>query len=184
MNDKISDTIEGIQSENAKIREKYFNILLPISENKPELLYEYWDLFRSLLGKPEVSTKYYTIHLLANIIRVDNEDKFKDLFDEFYQLLNHESPVVSPHIAGKSGKIIIAKPRYEAKIVDLLLQIDKTSRCRHLELQKAYVIEAFSEAFEIISKKTEVINYVKSLLNSESPKTKKAAKIFLSQIEK
>lgn len=181
MKDQISVAIEGIKSENAKVREKYFNFLLPLSENNPDLLYEYWDLFKSLLRKPEVSTKYYTIHLIANIIKIDKEDKFNDLFAEFYRLLNHESPVVSPHIASKSGKIIIAKPHYELKIVNLLLQIDKTSSCRHLELQKAYVIAAFSEAFEFISHKAEIIKYVRNLLNSESPKTRKAAKIFLTQ---
>jgi hypothetical protein len=181
MKDKISDAIEGIQSANDKVRAKHFSFLLPLSENNPALLYGYWDIFISILRKPEVSNKYYAIHLLANIARVDLANKFDDIFDEFYGLLNDESPVVSPHIASKSGKIIRAKPQYETQIVHLLLQIDKTSKCRHIELQKAYVIEAFGEAFNVISHKDEIIKYVKDLQNSKSPKTRKAAKAFLVQ---
>jgi hypothetical protein len=177
--DRILDAIAGIQSDNDRIREEHFNYLLPLSEKNPGLLYEHWDLFVSMLGKPEVSNKYYAIHLIANVIREDKEDKFRDLFREFYGLLNHESPVVSPHIAGKSGKIIRARPEYEARIVDLLLNIQRTSRCRHLELQKAYVIEALDEAYDLISDKDRVMEFVGSLLKSESAKTRKAAKTFL-----
>lgn len=181
MEDQILTAIEGIQSDNDKVREKHFDSLLPLSEKKPELLYKYWDIFISMLRKPEVTNKYYAIHLLANIVRADDKDKFDDVFDEFFELLNHESPVVSPHIASKSGKIIKAKPQYEAEIVELLLQIDKTSKCRHIELQKAYVIEAFNEAFDLISQKDDIIEYARSLVSSKSPKTRKVAKAFLTQ---
>ena len=184
MDEQIMEALKGIRSENDKVRAKHFNFLLPLSEKQPELLYQYWNEFVTMLRKPEVSNKYYAIHLIPNLLPVDKEDQFGRIFDEFYLLLNDESPVVANHTADKSAKIIKFKPQYEIKIVDLLLQIDKTSKCRHLELQKAYIIKTFDEAFDQISKKEEVIKFVTDLMKSTSPKTKKAAKAFLAQMGK
>jgi hypothetical protein len=45
-----------------------------------------------MLRKPEVLRKYAAIHLLSNLVRVDTEKRFEQIFNEFYQLLSHESP--------------------------------------------------------------------------------------------
>ena len=69
----LKESIEGLQSKNDKIRFKHFNILLPISEKNPELLYPFWDIFIALLKKDEVSNKYYAICLIANLVKVDKQ---------------------------------------------------------------------------------------------------------------
>lgn len=177
----IKESIEGLKSDNDKIRFKHFNILLPISEKKPELLYPFWDVFTSLLKKDEVSNKYYAIYLIANAVKVDKQNRFERIFNQFYKLLEHESPVVSPNIAGVSGKIVNAKPHLEPKITNKLLEVDKTSKCRYLDLMKSYVIQAFDEYFDKIKNKKKIIKFVEDQLNSTSPKTKKLAKNFLKK---
>ena len=174
--DEIEKNISGLQSENDKIRDKHFKILYPLSNTNPELLYPYWDLFADMLCKPEVSNKYYAILLIANLVCMDTENKFDKIFDLwFHDLLNHESPVVSPHIAEKSGKIVKAKPEIEKKVTSLLLNISKTSQCRHLDLQIAYVLSAFEMYFDIISEKNTVITYIKEEQHNPSSKTRKKA---------
>lgn len=177
----IEDEVKGIQSENDKIREKHFDNLLLISENDPSRLYKFWDIWIKMLRKPEVSNKYYAIHLIANLLFVDKESKFEKIFKEFYKLIDHESPVVAPHIAAKSGKIINAKPNLSNKICKHLLNIDSTSKCKQLELQKAYVIDAFDLCYDNVKNKNEVITFIKDQLKSESPKTRKKAKEFLGK---
>ena len=179
----IEEGLQGLQSENAKMRDQYFYTLLSISETFPEQLYPNWETMVSILRKPEVSNKYVAIHLIANLVRVDTEEKFEMIFDEFYQLITHESPVVSAHIAGVSGKIIRSKPHLQQQITSLLLNIDNVNRCRHPELLKSYVIQAFDDCFDMISTKeqTSVIQFVKNQINSESPKTRKTAKAFLEK---
>ena len=95
--------------------------------------------------------------------------------------MNHESPVVSPNIAGVSGKIVNAKPELESKITNKLLKVDLTSKTRYLDLMKSYVIQAFDEYFEIIKNKKRIVKFVKDQLNSTSPKTRKMAKDFLKK---
>ena len=179
--DIIQEGLEGLQSENAKVRDQYFYTLLSISEEFPEKLYPAWDIMENMLRKPEVSRIYIAIHLLSNLVRVDKEKRFDQIFNEFYQLLSHESPVVSPHIAGVSGKIILSKPHLQPLILSLLIDIDNTNRCRHPELLKSYVIQAFEDCFEVIALKDrmKIIKFVEDQVNSESPKTRKKAKEFL-----
>ena len=177
----IAEELAGIQSENSKIREQHFKKLLQLSEKEAGKIYQYWEIFVEILRKPEVLNKYYAIHLIANLCSADTENKFEKIFDEFFALFNHESPVVSGHIAGKSCKIINAKPKLSEKITGILLNIEKTSKCRQIELQKAYVISSLDSCYSILNNKNEITGFVKKQLNSESPKTRKCAKEFLAR---
>ena len=178
---KIEESVEALQSGNDKIRFKHFRKLLPISEKNPKLLYPFWDIFVTLLKKDEVSNKYYAINLIANIVKVDRQNKFEKIFNQFYKLLNHESPVVSPNIAGVSGKIVNAKPHLESKITNRLLKVESTSKSRYMDLMKGYIIQAFDEYFDEVKNKQKIIQFVEDQLNSTSPKTKKLAKEFLKR---
>jgi hypothetical protein len=180
----IKQAINDLDTNSEKFRNKAFNILLPISENNPELLYSEWHRILSILNKKEVSNKYVAIPLLANMISVDKDNKFEKIFDEFYELLNHESPVVSPHIAGQSGKILKAKPYLQEKILEKLLSTDEKSQCRYKELLKSYVIDALDNCYNEIENKDKIIRFVEKQIYSESPKTKKRAREFLKKYKK
>jgi hypothetical protein len=180
----INEALIDLDSNKEKLRYKAFNILLPLSEKSPEKLYPEWDILVSILNKEEVSNKYVAIPLIANLTSIDKDKKFERIFNDFYDLLNHESPVVSPHIAGQSGKIIKNKPHFQKDILERLLTTDEKSSCRHKELLKAYVINALDESFNIIKNKDEVIRFVEKQINSESPKTKKRAREFLKKYSK
>ena len=177
----LDKCVEGLQSENDKIRCKNFKILLPISERSPELLYSFWDIFVDLLKRDNVSSRYYAIFLISNLVKIDKQNKFDKIFNRFYDLLNSESPVVSPNVAGVSGKVVNAKPYLETKITNRLLNVDKTSKCRYLDLMKSYVILAFDEYFDKVKNRKKILEFVKCQLNSSSPKTKKVAKEFLKK---
>jgi len=138
-------------------------------------------VFVRLLRRDEVSCKYVAIHLAANLVRVDSDNRFEELFDEFYRLLSHESPVVSPHIAGVSGKIVQAKPHLSREVTSRLLEVDRVSRCKQKELMKSYVIDAFDDYFNEIEEKGKVVEFARNQLNSDSPKTRKKARQFLEK---
>ncbi|MEJ2505968.1 MAG: hypothetical protein P8Y81_06875 [Ignavibacteriaceae bacterium] len=177
----INAALSDLDSNKEKLRNKAYNTLLPISESSPEKLYPEWDKLVKILNKKEVSNKYVVIPLIANLTLIDNENKFDGIFTMFYDLLNHESPVVSPHIAGQSGKIIKNKPYLQEKILEKLLSTDKYSECRHKELLKSYVIDALTDCFHVIKNKEKVLQFVKGQINSDSPKTKNRAKEFLKK---
>jgi hypothetical protein len=180
----IFEALTDLDSNKEKLRYKAFNILLALSENSPELLYPEWGKLVKILNKEEVSNKYVAIPIIANMTSVDKENKFDEIFELFYELLNHESPVVSPHIARQSGKIIKAKPYLQKNIITKLLSTDEKSFCRHKELLKSYVIDALDECFSFLENKEQVIQFVEKQVDSKSPKTKKRAREFLKKYRK
>ena len=173
----LEKEIEGIQSSDEKIRARSFSDLYPLSGSNPGFLYPYWDVFEDMLRSPEITSRYYAIHILSNLASADKGYKFRHIFNLwFYDLLNHESPVIAPHIAEKSGKIVKAIPALENKVTPLLLNASRTSACRHPELLKAYVLAAFETYFPLIPNKEEVIQYIKDQVTSTSPTTRNKAK--------
>ncbi len=178
---QIDEAITAIRTNQEKQRYAAFQFLLPISEENPETIYAYWDIFVEVLRMKAVANQFVAIPIIANLVKADTGHRFDVLFDEFYENLQHESPVVSPHIARVSGIILKARPDLQDKILNLLLTTDQTSQCRHKELLKSYVIEGLDEAFDVLNEKSRVIEYVKNQLNSDSPKTKKKAKEFLNK---
>jgi len=177
----LSELLGGVLSKKDTIRYNSFKILLLLSEEHPEVLYLKWDFFAELINSDNSYRKLIAVRLIANLTRIDKENKFEEIFDKYYNLLN-DSVIVAGHITANSGKIAKAIPELQTKITNKLLNIDKTNQ-KHKDLIKSGAIQSFSEYFEEAKNKKEIIDFVKNQLDSESPKTRKIAKEFLKKWE-
>jgi hypothetical protein len=180
----LSELLDRLLSKKDEIRFSSFNALLNISEEHPEVLYPKWDFLADLITSNNSYRKLIAIRLIANLTRIDTENKFEGIFDRYYSILNDKGTVTAGHLAGISGKIVKAKPKLETKITDKLLNIDKIRRGKQKELIKGYAIESLSKYFENAKDKNKIIKFVKDQLESESPKTRKKAKEFLKTWDK
>ena len=178
----LPELLEGLKSKNETERYNSFKVLLLISEEHPEVLYSKWDFFIDMIDSDNAYWKLSAVRIIANLTRVDTENRFEEIFNKYYNLLN-DSVIVAGHITANSGKIARAKPTLQAEITNKLLNIDKTNQ-EHKDLVKAGAIESFSEYFEEAKNKDEIIEFVKQQLDSNSPKTKKKAKEFLKKVLK
>ena len=129
---------------------------------------------------PEVPAEVDWVSGAFCIIRREALDKDK-IFDEFYANLKNKKTIVPIYIVKSSSKIVNFKPEFEEKITDLLLNIENIHPGKQIELVKSAAIESFSEFYEKAEKKDEILLFVRSQLNSESPKTRKVAKEFISK---
>ena len=155
-----------------------------ISEEKPEMLYGYWDFLADLIASDNAFVQFIAIHALANLTAVDTEDKFEDTLDAYYDLLDDKSVMIASHVAGNSGRIAKAKPGLRARITQRLLEIDNTHRDPGRKgLVKAYAIESFDQYFEDAEDQAKITDFVRAQLQSESPKAQKRAKQFLQRWE-
>ena len=179
----LSKLLEGILSKEDEIRYPSFKALLIISEEDPEVLYPKWDFLAGLINSDNSYRKLIALRLIANLTKADTENKFEEIFDDYYSILDEDKMMTAGHLAGNSGKIAKAKPKLQSKITNKLLNIDKTHRGKQKELIKAYAIEAFDEYYEESEDKKKIIEFVKKRLESESPKTRKKAKEFLEKWE-
>lgn len=179
--DVLLELLKGILSKEDTIRYNSFKILLLLSEDHPELLYPHWDYFQVLLRSINNYHKLIAIRLIAILTRIDTENKFEKIFDEYYDILKGERTMTAGHLAATSGKIAKAKPNLQSKITNKLLNIDKIHHGKQKELIKGYAIEALSEYFGEANDKKKIMEFVKGQLESKSPKTKTKAKEFLNK---
>ena len=177
----LSKLLDGVLSKKHLLRFDSFRVLLLISEEHPEALYPKWDFFEDLLDSDNNYLKYIAIYLIANLTRVDTEDKFETIFNKYYSILDDERTMTAAHLAANSGKIAKVKPRLQSKITNKLLSINNTHRGKQKELIKGYAIEAFNEYFAEIKDKEKILEFVRMQLNSNSPRTRKKAREFLKK---
>ena len=175
----IPELLTALKSKDDTERYGSFEVLLSISEEKPQTLYPHWDFLAEMLDSQNAYWKLIAVRLLANLTRADAENKFEKIFDKYYNLLN-DSVVVAGHITADSGRIARAKPKLQAAITDRLLNIDKTTQ-KHKDLVKSGAIESFSEYFAESEDKEKIMKFVHQQLNGESPKTRKIAREFLAK---
>jgi len=180
----ISELLEGVLSKKDEIRFNSHNVLMLISKEHPEMIYNEWDFFEDLLNSDNNYQKYIAIHIIANLTEFDTENKFEKIFERYYSILAGNGTMVAGHLVGNSGKIAKAKPKLQTKITNKLLNIDDIHQGKQKELIKAYAIEAFDEYFNESKNKKEIVEFVKKQLKSESPKTRKKAKEFLKKWDK
>ena len=175
----ISQYLDGLISKNETYRYNCFKVLYNISENKPDMLYPHWDFFTKNLKSKNDYHKISAVLIIANLTKVDKDDRFGKVFNIFYGHLKSKKTIVPIYILKSSGKIVKFKPNLEEKITNLLLNIEKIFPGKQIELIKSAVIEAFSEFFYKAKNKQKIIFFVKKQLDSNSPKTRKIAKLFL-----
>lgn len=180
----LLELIKQLKSKNDTARFNSNKILSKISQENPEILYPYWNYFGEMLKSSNNYHKLIALELIANLTKVDVENKFKEILDEYFEIINSEKTMVAGHLAGVSGKIAINKPNLQIKITNILLNIDSTYKGKQLELIKAYIIDSLSFYFQDIKNKDGIIAFVKNQQNSSSPKTRKKAKEFLLKYPK
>ena len=179
--EQIKQYLEGLLSKNETYRYNCFKIMHIVSEKKPQILYPYWDTFENHLRSENDYHKMSAVLIIADLISVDTERKFENIFNEFYDNLKSEKTFTPLYIVKSSGKIANSKPQLVKRITEILLNIEKIHPGKQIELIKSAVIESFSDYFKYIENKKEIIDFTKKQVNSTSPKTRKTAKEFLKK---
>ena len=177
----LSEMLDGLRSKNETFRYNCFKVLMLISREHGEVLYPQWDFFVELLESDNTYRKLSGLQLIANLTRVDEDGKFEEIFDKYYNLLNDRGTILAAYLAANSGKIARAKPHLQAGVTDRLLDIERVYQGKQIELVKSHVIEAFGEYFEEAEHKERIKEFVRNQLSSESPRTRKQAKAFLDK---
>jgi hypothetical protein len=177
----LKELLSGVKSKDNSIRSNSFRVLQLISEEEPSFLYSEWDYFQEMLISANNYHKYIAIYILANLTSADEENKFDDIYDDYYGILGGEKVMTASHVAVNSPTIIKNKPELESKIVETLLDIDTIHQGKQKELVKAYVIEALRKIYPDAEDKDRIREFVKSQLESSSPKTRDLASCFLDR---
>ena len=177
----LAAALENLTEKNETIRYNSYRAIKMITVSKPALFYPYWDFFTAQLESENTYHKLVGIHILADLASIDSENRFEQLFEQYYHLLHHSSMVVVSHVCLASGRLMLFKPDLIRKIEDLLLDIDRfIGKQKHKDLIKSAVLEAFTEARSRTARKKDIRDFASRLLgSSDSPKSRKLARKYL-----
>lgn len=174
--------VGGLVSKEDAYRYNCFEVLLRISEDQPEVLYPEWDTLVALLGSRNAFFRSIGLRLIANLTGADDEERFESFFDRYFRLLDDEKVMVARYLAQSAGVIARRKPHLQERITEKLLDIDRT---HHAEGRKALIkadaLGYFETVFEESSAKERILAFAEGLLESSSPKGRKAARAFLDR---
>lgn len=165
---------------NPKIMVYYhcYYIVSKASELKPVLFYEYWAEFAALLNHENSYHRDIGLTILANLAAVDDNNLFNIIFPDYVQHLNDKKFMTAQCCLKNFAKILKHKINLREETIELLLDIEKITDYpeKKLELLKYGVLELFEQVYFEVQDTNRLDSFIRTAVNSISPKTKKKAK--------
>jgi hypothetical protein len=184
----IAQLIDGVTAPKGSIRFGYEKVLRFISEQRPELLYPYFDVFKKMSGCDNSFLKWGAIMTIANLVAADSENKFDAIFEEYYTPVTGHVMVTAANIIGSSVKIVSAKPYLTEKIVKEILKVERANyelhgqpspECRNVAI--GHAIDVFDQLFDKIDDKKTILKFVQRQLKNTRKQVVKKAEKFLKK---
>ena len=178
--------LSGVDSSKPVVRYGCAKVLMDLSEEHPEKLYPHMESFIDLLDSKYRILLWNALIIIANLTRVDTDNKFDAIFDKYYNFLDNDYMVTVANVVGSSGKIAHAKPYLIPKITDELLTVQDISLGPHLSEECKRVIaqqtiKSFDLFFDQIDPKERVVLFVKAYLDSPREKLRTTAENFVEK---
>jgi hypothetical protein len=187
--DLLPEILNGVYSPKASIRYGCAKVLMDLSETHPEKLYLFIDSFINLLDSKYRILTWNAMTIIANLAKIDKDNKIDSIFEKYYSFLSDEYMVTVANVVGNSAKIASAKPYMIKKITDKLLKVESipktpnlTEECRRVIIEKA--VNFFSSFFDRIEQKEKVVAFTKRQVNSPRKTLSKTVEEFLANLKK
>jgi len=181
----IPELMEGVANEKLSLKFGCEKILRLISEQKPELLYPYFDEIAAFLDSENKIIKWGAIITIANLTVTDNKNKFEKIFKKYYASVSGPDMIMVANIFKSSEKISTAKPKLTEKIAKEILKFETASferkgkldpECSHVAY--GHAIDALSILYGSIKGKKAVARFVKKQVGSPRTSTAQKAEEF------
>lgn len=188
---EVDSLVDVIKTNPKSIKFGCEKILRLVSEKEPELIYPYFDFFVQLIDSPNSFLKWGAIMTVANLVKIDTQNKFEEIFERYFRLINEPAMVTAANTIGHSWKIALAKPYLTDTIVERILKLENTSYIHKGEVSpecknivRGVAIQTFGKIIPLTNKKEEIIGFVEKQLNNKRPKVRKQAEAFMRKIDR
>jgi hypothetical protein len=186
MNDDLSrDEIIKQMITNPDIMVYYhcYYVVVKASGERPELFYKYWDEIATLLKHENSYHRNFALEILANLTKVDRENRFDKVFPDFFKHFNDIKFMTGQCCTRSCLKVLENKKELRDQMIPVLLEVDHRSSytMKQKDLLKCDILEILDHFYEEISGKMGVNEFIKSAVHSKSPKTQKKARVLVTK---
>lgn len=173
--DLIGMLLDVIEHEKSAVKFRAENIIGKISEERPDLLYPYFDRMRRLLDSDSSFIRWGFILTLPNMIKVDKDNRWETVHERYLSLIGSNSVPAFGNAVSSLWKILEKYPEAEKDVVPRLLKIDNqefiykgevSQDC--LSIAKGHIIDCFDRIYENSSYKEEMLAFAQA--NADNPR--------------
>jgi len=188
--DNIPLLFEGLDNKNGTIRFGCEKIIRLISEEKPGIIYPYFDKIASLLDSDNNILKWGAIIIISNLASVDADKKIDKIFKKYFAPVTGRQMITASNIVKNAWKIALAKSPLIEKITREILKSEKTEyenkgesspECNRVVCSHA--IDSFSRFYDKIKNKKPVIAFIKRQLDIPRDAVAKKAEKFVKKFK-
>ena len=168
----LEQLMTGLDSKEKRIQGGSAQLLSLISEDRPELVAPYIDIFIGDLDAKAPVLRWEATCTLGNLAVVDEEKKIPVVLDRMYPHLEHKSIVLANHTVQALTKIGEHNPDKAEEILDKL--IEKSPLFKKTTV--GFIIEALARYKEYDELHPKIKAFVESYLESEMKVVAKKAR--------
>lgn len=182
----LNSLFQIVLTETSSIKYVCTKIIRMVSEQKPELIYPYFEDISKWLHHKNSFIKWDGILILANLSAVDHEDKFGAIYQDYFALIQDPQMITAANVIGNAWKIVLAKPELESYITGRLLEVPKIIYMNKGEpspecncIVCGQVLECFEYYFDFSGNQAAMIDFAEEQLGSSRSAVAKKAEEFL-----
>ena len=120
----IEGVLAGVGASRAGVRFASSKALRILSERVPELLYPHFDFFAALLGNDNHILQWNATLTLANLARVDREDRIEAILGRYLNLISGPNPITAANAMRGAAMVGVAKPHLVKRIVKRIMGVE------------------------------------------------------------
>jgi hypothetical protein len=158
-----------------------FYILDAASLREPELFYPFWSDISGLLDHPNSYRRDFALTLLATLVAVDRDNRFKEIENKYIALLTDRKFMTALCCLRNLTRILSQKPEMLPRVMTYLLRHEKstTYSLNQEALFNADILSLIHQGYSIETIPPAVLAFIEKQKSSQSPKTRNLAKKLL-----
>ena len=148
----LRTVVDSIYLEKPLVKYACIRALRIVSRTHPQLLYPYFNLWIDLLSSSDVFIQNELVYILANLARVDTQDKIDHFLDDYFEPLSGPSLITAMCVVKGSLRLLRAKPKLKDQIATELLRV-QTGRYEN-EACRPIIYEAVLNALQTMKSRS------------------------------
>lgn len=178
--------VAGMEEPQAKVKYGAAKALRGLVDERPELLYGYFDRFATMLRHPTNIFKWEAIYLLAGMTSIDTDHNLERIWQEYFAPLEGPGMITAANIAKATAVIGSARPELGDRLATELLRTEhgkyETLEC--YEIVAGQTLRSLGKILPLLSDLKAVAQYARRRTKSHRAATRKSAESLLAKIDR
>jgi hypothetical protein len=170
--------------KNETVRYNSVRVLFRALALEPALFYQYWDRFGGMIDCPNGFHRSAASQAIAFLSEVDTDCRLDRLLRKYLALMNDDKVMVTHYFLDTLDRVYRARPEFRKRVIGVVLGLDESTHTpAHKDLLRADVLVVLDRLFDVLPRADQkrATAFASAALSSQSPKARKAARLFIAQ---